>query len=446
MSNFITILFFSIWILVGLLTIAFFRTRKTKSVGLTFIFFGMLAQRYGLAPMIYIVDTTSSNSEPALRGYPYATLAIAFFGIGILFSATLFNRNKVDIHADSGVLPAYPTAAIYITLSLASLFFLTLPLPQSFLGSMWGLLPLGLILLLWKFWNMRQYTRIVLLCLVIIPLPLITGFFSGFIGDGSLVLISVFAFVFILLHFPWHAIFWGAVVAYVSLSMVASFIPIKEDVRGITWANSSALTRAQLFSTYVSNIQLFDPRNQAHFEYVDGRLNQNYVTGVGIEYMSTNNIPFSNCDLVRQAVVGLVPRAIWPNKPIITGGHEPVSFYTGLDFADGTSVGLGYVFELYINFGTLGVALGFLLLGLFIATMDHLAAVALANNKITCFGIFYLSGLAFYNVEDNLITAIVGAVISAILIIAFNRLLNIFFNLVGSSQVKPTRFKSVPKG
>ena len=45
------------------------------------------------------------------------------------------------------------------------------------------------------------------------------------------------------------------------------------------------------------------------------------------------------------------------------GGGTIVQDFTGIEFADGTSVGAGQVLEFYVNFGTWGVIGGFLLFG-----------------------------------------------------------------------------------
>ncbi len=47
-----------------------------------------------------------------------------------------------------------------------------------------------------------------------------------------------------------------------------------------------------------------------------------------------------------------IPRALWPNKPVVGGSGDLVSTYTGIRFADGTSVGIGQVLESFVNFGT----------------------------------------------------------------------------------------------
>ena len=80
-----------------------------------------------------------------------------------------------------------------------------------------------------------------------------------------------------------------------------------------------------------------------------------------------------------QAVIAMVPRLIWPDKPIEAGSGGLVAKFTGMDFANGTSVGVGPVMELYANFGTPAVVIGFILLGIIVKSLDVMAGILLAT-------------------------------------------------------------------
>ena len=92
---------------------------------------------------------------------------------------------------------------------------------------------------------------------------------------------------------------------------------------------------------------------RTHLFALDQRLNQNYLVGMGVmrhregeaELLYGATVPFW----------ALIPRAIWPDKPAVGGGGDLVSQFTGIKFAEGTSVGVGQVLEFYMNFGMPGV-------------------------------------------------------------------------------------------
>ena len=101
------------------------------------------------------------------------------------------------------------------------------------------------------------------------------------------------------------------------------------------------------------------------------------------------------------AVVALIPRAIWPNKPIIGGSGNLVSDYTGMRFADDTSVGIGHVMEAYVNFGRTGVIVCFLILGVVVAAADGMSYATLARGQGTDFLVRYLPALSLLTVGGS---------------------------------------------
>src|SRR4051812_46235184 len=92
-------------------------------------------------------------------------------------------------------------------------------------------------------------------------------------------------------------------------------------------------------------------------------MNQDFLIGLAMENLEAGRVPFANGRTIADAVLGLVPRAIWPDKPIAAGSGDLVSVYTGLNFPEWTSVGIGQVMECYVNFGTPGLVFGFILIG-----------------------------------------------------------------------------------
>ena len=65
------------------------------------------------------------------------------------------------------------------------------------------------------------------------------------------------------------------------------------------------------------------------------------------------------------------------NTPLLEEFTRPEDF-TGIEFAQGTSVGTGADLEFYMNFGTQGIVIGFALLGFFLMRLDQRLTRALA--------------------------------------------------------------------
>ena len=90
----------------------------------------------------------------------------------------------------------------------------------------------------------------------------------------------------------------------------------------------------------------------------------------------------------------------WLWFPALSGRISPLrraaaissSVTTGIRFNNvngGTSIGIGSVMEFYINFGTTGIVVGFLVLGVLITSLDILATERLANQDLSGFILFY---------------------------------------------------------
>jgi len=67
--------------------------------------------------------------------------------------------------------------------------------------------------------------------------------------------------------------------------------------------------------------------------------------------------------LVNSIFWNLIPRFVYPNKPITGGSSDLAREYGGLVIEPGTSVGIGPISEFYINFGTAGAVVCMVVMG-----------------------------------------------------------------------------------
>jgi hypothetical protein len=128
-------------------------------------------------------------------------------------------------------------------------------------------------------------------------------------------------------------------------------------------------------------------------------------------------VPLAHGGTIRDAALALIPRAIWPDKPIRAGSGDLVSIYTGLTFAQDTSVGIGHVMECYVNFAMPGVVLGFMLIGAVVVYVDRSARAWLDRGDAGRFAIWYLPGLSLLLVGGSFVEMTSSA--AAALVIAF---------------------------
>ena len=106
----------------------------------------------------------------------------------------------------------------------------------------------------------------------------------------------------------------------------------------------------------------------------------------------------------------LIPRAVWSDKPVVGGGGDIVSDFTGIRFAESTSVGAGQVLEFYINFGIPGVLIGFLGLGYLLMRLDQGIMRSLAADDTRGLLLRAMPGLMLLQPGGNLLEILVGCV------------------------------------
>jgi hypothetical protein len=98
-------------------------------------------------------------------------------------------------------------------------------------------------------------------------------------------------------------------------------------------------------------------------------LRVSYVNYFALTMMNVPaNIPYENGALWLGSLKHVItPRLLFPNKPILDDS-ERTSLYTGIQVAgmeEGTSIGIGYMAESYIDFGPRGMFVPIFLLGVF---------------------------------------------------------------------------------
>jgi hypothetical protein len=129
----------------------------------------------------------------------------------------------------------------------------------------------------------------------------------------------------------------------------------------------------------------------------------------------------------------ILPRFLWPDKPE-RGGSGFMSEHTGIALSESATFGTGTVFEFYINFGYLGVFIGFILLGWIIRRVDSAASKYLLQGKLFDFARLFLVGIVAIDPLLRPFFIVNGAVLAWILM----TILKIsFVRLIGNSRPRP---------
>ncbi len=435
-ANGTLVLYLGAWLLAAGLVVWFYWRREGASVGLVFAYLAHLWLIHWLAAALYLLPWHTyypiSRVMAGFRESMYGIIALSF-GILVLFpwlrkilrSQAPHSRGenpRLVLRADDYRLPR-----VYMGIGIISYLILfprlgSVPTLGALVSMANQLLLVGLCLALWHAWQVHDRRTFLRWMMLTMALPFLTMVFQGFIGYGAMAFITVLMFVATFVRPRRWLVVATVVLAYLSLSLFVSYMRDRSDIRAAVWGGRPLPERlARVYET-LRTLEWFDIRNTTHLQIVDGRLNQNFLVGAAVFYLAFGYQAFAYGDTIGQALVALIPRALWPDKPVYAGSPGLVSKYTGIVFAPGTSVGVGQVLEFYINFGTLGVILGFMVLGIVLAFFDARASFYLRHGDWTRFVLWFLPGLGLLQTGGSLVevTASTGAgVVTALLVSRF---------------------------
>ncbi len=262
-----------------------------------------------------------------------------------------------------------------------------------------ALIVFGLCLECWQVSRGRQ----VLWLLASATLPFITILTQGYLSYGIAALVVIFTFVAEHARPRWVLLAGGLIVSYITMSFYVTYMRDRNDIRDAVWNGASASDRLSVVGRTISTIEPFDPRNPAHLSRVDDRLNQDYLVGRSETWLGQGYASFGHGSTVADAVLALVPRMLWPDKPMAAGSGDLVSQYTGMTFGPDTSVGIGSIMELFVNFGSMGVWIGMAMFGAALVLVDERAAFHLAHGDVRRCCLWFVPGLSLLQVGGSLV-------------------------------------------
>ena len=338
-----------------------------------------------------------------------ATIGLVAFAVGGEIGSGLFNRfgPLVPDTAERRLVSPplvnaylFGGAAIYLGVyPVVS----SLPTATALASTSSSLMVLGVALKAWNAWQRGATVRIWLWLAASIVFPLLTLVGQGFLSFGMAAMLVVATFVAGFYRPRWHVVVAGMLVAFLGLSVYVTYMRDRRDIRAVVWAGEAMSERVGILADTFDSMEWFDPTRLEHLRRVDDRLNQNALVGAAVDGIRSGAVEPAWGGTIVDAAIALIPRAIWPSKPVSAGSGYLVSDYTGLTFAEGTSVGIGHVMEWYINFAMPGIVLGFLALGALVVFVDRSAAAWLQAGDAGRFTFWFLPGMSLLYVGGSFV-------------------------------------------
>jgi hypothetical protein len=417
------------WVALMALLVVVRRRWNTPGVGLTFAYLLNLSLIHLVGAVIYILPAYRNHDARLTElGFEQGLYGVAAFVVGSIVIAPILIKKGLlpraaGVHRPDFHLPKAYLAVGAVSYFLMSTFVRRVPSAAAIVSSGTQLIVAGFALCCWQAWRDRNLRRLAFWLAMSLSMPLMTLVTQGFLGYGAVAVLTLLIFVSSMVQSPWKVSLAGALVVYLGLSVYVSYMRDRDEIRNSVWGRQSLSDRVDRLLDTATSLDLFDPNDPRQLQRIDGRLNQNLLVGAAVNHLSETDA-YARGETLWDALLALIPRAIWPEKPIRAGSGNLVTRFTGIDFAEGTSVGIGQVMEFYANFGTTGVVIGFLIMGVIVTSLDWQAAERLARSDMHGFVLWFLPGIALLQVGGQLVEVTASAAASLTVALLVNKYLH----------------------
>lgn len=239
-------------------------------------------------------------------------------------------------------------------------------------------------------------------------------FMTGFLSYATTDIIIVGSVLILTSRRYWHVGLSIVILAVLGLNAFVNYFENRDTLRASVGLNGSIATRHQLNGADTRGLHLLDLNNRDDLVALDQRLNQNLFVGLAATRIELGAVDYTYGHSVIQGFIALIPRVIWPDKPVFGGSPQIVAEMTGLRLNQDTSFGVGNVMEFYINFGIPSLVIGFLLLGWGIAFLDIKAAQSVRFGRLDMVFLYFLTGNALIQPNGSIVEMSGGAAAAAV--------------------------------
>src|SRR5262249_29976938 len=151
--------------------------------------------------------------------------------------------------------------------------------------------------------------------LPVCTLPFVTIVTLGFVGFGTAAAVLVLTFVATFYRPRWQAAVGLVLLSILGLSLFVTYFRDRSVIRRRVWGGAAYSERIDTVTTMLINFELIDFANRRHLDSINARLNQNFLIGRVIRTIETGQEQFAHGATLHDALLALVPRILWPDKP-----------------------------------------------------------------------------------------------------------------------------------
>jgi len=412
-----------IWIWVSLC--CFFVWLQSKKAyggaGFIFIYILLLSVIHLFGAIIHAVPQFSlPGVEFVVLGFRESLWGLAAFCAGGFIP--ILGRAALEDISSREAKVKVPNEKIRYLMMLGIVFFLL----RSLLGKVpsigasidagTNLIVIAMVLGIWSSWVGGKKVQMLMWVIMCAGFPLFTMAAQGFLGFGATAAAVVLLCSASFYRPQWRVWVIGLPAIYCSLSLFVTYMRDRDEIREQVWGGSRLEKRIDKMRKIIDDFEWLDLKNEKHIERIDGRLNQNSLVGKTVDRIESGAIVPVEGVTLWWAVQSLVPRIIWWGKTVRAGSMEVAGYFTGDEYAKGTSVGLGQIMEFYGNFKRTGVIVCMFLLGWLVSIWDIRAGQALRKGDWRSYSYYFILLVPLMTPGGSAVELFSGTAAAAVLV------------------------------
>ena len=167
--------------------------------------------------------------------------------------------------------------------------------------------------------------------MALLPLfPVTTLIFSGFLGYGIGWSIAVATFLFAQSKRPIGYILSAPIVFFIGLSVFVTYMAGRDEIRQTIWHEQAGIGRSleKVAGTF-RGFSWLDLSNSQHRDALKSRLNQDILVGTAVDRLQRGEVEYASGKTLSTLVLSLIPRVVWPDRPVVGGGGSVVQDFAG---------------------------------------------------------------------------------------------------------------------
>jgi hypothetical protein len=403
-----------------LIVVRVLKKRGQAHIGCQLSFLAALWITYLFGPLVYLIPgycgVFPELEVPGARVCLYGLLG---FAAGTLLLPHFFRVRPLK---ETSAIPEVPARLRNGLLTLGILSFLIARLGAGIaslgavLTGVQQLMVVAVVLNIWEAALRKQNRQVAFWVCVSFMFPFQTVVNQGFLGFGvqSLAPVLIFVITCVGKRNYFRVGVLSVVGLYLGMSLFVTYMRDRTELRAELTGGSRFSARVERFTQTIENFELFSIHKPPHLDAISGRLNQTWLVGAGVTYIE-NTREWAHGSTLVDAALGFVPRFLWRDKPV-QGGSNMITKYTGIAFSEGTSVPMGQILELYVNFGSWLVFVAYMAIGGLLAYLDVTGRNALKTGAFHIFTNCFLIGRAVQQVGGEFIVATTNVVVGLLLV------------------------------